>query len=164
MAGCTKWLLTLAMLTSMASCDSVDDQRIPAMPVRITFRTEAEWITHGVPGACDYRCFVKPLRIPSSFPYTALDETGYGGVMVIGDINGDFTAVDMSCPVESRPDIRIFVPEGKLYAECPECGSTYEIFSNTGMPRSGMAAEQKYALTLYHVHMGGPGEYRVVTR
>lgn len=155
-------LIGLVLLA--ASCDSVDDNRLPAMPVRLTFRTQAEWITYGINSACQAKSFVKQLRLPSNFPYTALDETGYGGLLLVGDINGDYAAMDLSCPVESRPDIRVKVPDGKLYAECPMCGSTYEIYTNVGMPRSGMAAEQGYALTRYHVRMGGVGEYIVVTR
>lgn len=166
MVRCGKALLLLGLLLSCAlsGCDSVDDQRLPAFPVRITFRTQAEWDIHGVPGAGTYKYFIKSQRIPANFPYSALDETGYGGILLVCDVTGEVHALDLSCPVESRPDVRIQVPKGELYAECPMCGSTYEVFANVGMPRSGMAAQQGYALTRYHVRYGGAGEFMVITR
>lgn len=159
-----KLLAAAVLMVLVVGCNSVDDDRLPAYPVRITFRTQAEWIIYGPAGAGDFRYFIKSRQIPKNFPYTALDETGYGGVLLVTDINGDNQAVDLSCPVEARPDVRVEVPNGELYAKCPECGSTYEVFSNVGMPRSGFAAEQGYALTRYHVQYGGAGEYIYVTR
>lgn len=157
-------LATLAVCCAASGCRSVNDERIIAMPVRLTFHTVGDWIAHGVAGAGAYKIYNRAKRIPADYPYTALDATGFGGVMIIGDVNGEYAAVDVACPVEAMADVTVQVPEGELYAQCPKCGSTYELFTNCGYPRSGLAAERGYALTRYRVAYGGPSEYMVVTR
>lgn len=155
-------LILVGFVTS--SCHTVNDERIPAMPVRLTFHTQGDWIVHGVAGAGDYKIYNRVKGIPVDYPYTALDATGYGGVMVVCDVSGEYAAVDVACPVEASPDVTVYVPKGELYAQCPKCGSTFEVFSNCGYPRTGLAAERGYALTRYHVSYGGSNEYIVVTR
>lgn len=159
-------LLTVILLLSPA-CHSVDDNRIPYAEVHLTFRTVGDWNVYGVKGAAaDYRKYILTQRehIPSDFPYTALDRTGYGGLLLVTDVLGEVLAYDLACPYEARPNVRVDVPEGELYAECPMCGSTYDIFTNYGKPRSGPAADKGYSLTRYSVVSGGATEYRVVTR
>lgn len=92
------------------------------------------------------------------------DRTGYGGLLLVTDVLGDVLAYDLACPYEARPGIRVSVPKGELFAECPVCGSTYDIFTNYGKPRSGPASDKGYSLTRYSVVSGGATEYKVVTR
>lgn len=163
-------LLAAATLCFIAAgCDSVDDNRIPYCEVHLTFHTVADWNVHGVKGdAADYCRYIyvpsSGLRVPVSFPFTDLDRTGYGGLLLVTDVLGDCKAYDLACPVEVNPGVRITVPPGELYAECPECGSTYDIYTNHGNPRSGPAAERGYGLQRYSVTSGGALSYRVVTR
>lgn len=163
-----RFLSILAVMLCLFGCsDSVDDDRIPYCEVHLTFKTVGDWNLYGVKGdAADYCSYVNTytLKIPSDFPYTALDRTGYGGLMIVSDVLGDLHVYDLSCPYECSPQIRIEIPHGELYARCPSCGSTYEVFSNGGMPRSGPAAERGYALQRYSITSGGALSYKVVTR
>ncbi len=156
------------MLVCGGGCDSVDDNRLPYAEVHLTFHTVGDWNIYGVKGdAADYRTYIfnpPAEKVPSDFPYTVLDRTGYGGLLLVTDVLGNLVAYDLACPYEARPTIRVRVPDGELFAECPDCGSTYDIFTNHGMPRSGPAADRGYSLTRYSVVSGGATEYKVVTR
>lgn len=152
---------------AFTACDSVNDDRIPYAEVYLNFPTVADWNIHGVKGdAAAYNIYVYQgnTKIPSNFPYTDLDRTGYGGLLLVNDVMGNSLAYDLACPVEARPLVRLHVPSGQVYAECEMCGSTYEIFTNYGMPRSGPAADKGYALKRYSVTSGGALNYKVVTR
>jgi len=153
-----------AMVVLSAGCKHVDDDRTPPAGVWIVFATEPEWIKYGVPAAIDHKEFILSEGIPQNFPYTAMMQTGYGGVLLVGDINGRPAAYDLSCPVENKPDIRIRVDNENNDAYCPQCGSRYSIYSNHGLPVAGPAAddEHPYALRKYNVAAGPNGEYRVV--
>lgn len=157
-------LAAAALLPLLGGCKHVDDDRTPPAGVWIVFATQPDWTKYGVPGALDHREFIMEEGIPADFPYTAVMHTGYGGVLLAGDINGHPAAYDMSCPVENKPDIRISVDEEKNDAYCSHCGSRYSIYSNHGMPLAGPAAdpEHPYALRKYSVAGGPNGEYRVV--
>ncbi len=154
----------LCLVASLAGCKHVDDDRTPPSGVWIVFSTQAMWTEYGVPGALDHREFIISEGKPQNFPYTAMMQTGYGGVLLVGDINGSPAAYDLSCPVENKPDVRIKVDEEENDAYCPKCGSRYSIYSNYGMPLSGPAADpdHPYALKKYNIAGGPNGEYRVV--
>ncbi len=102
--------------------------------------------------------------MPADFPYTDMDRTGYGGLLLSMDAMGNLVVYDLACPYEVRPTVRLTVPEGEPYAQCPECGSTYDIYTNYGHPRSGPAADKGYALRRYSAVWGGSLEYLVITR
>ena len=162
-------LLLLIILSGavISACHSVDDNRIPYSEVHLTFHTVGDWNIYGVKGAAaDHRSYIltRTEHIPTDFPYTTLDRTGYGGLLLVTDVLGDVLAYDLACPYEARPGIRVSVPNGELFAECPVCGSTYDIFTNYGKPRSGPASDKGYSLTRYSVVSGGATEYKVVTR
>lgn len=155
--------MSVAASAVNTGCDSVDDDRIPPMPVYISFSTEPDWEVYGVTGACSSRNFIRDLKEPSNYPWTAMTYTGFGGVLLVSDINGDPQAYDLACPYECRKDVRIYVGED-LKAHCSGCGSVYDVFTNYGSPLSGPAAEDGYALQRYSVGRGQQGEYRIVTR
>ncbi|MDE6377323.1 MAG: hypothetical protein K2K72_01100 [Duncaniella sp.] len=162
-------LFSLLTLFLLVSCDSVDDERIPYAPVHLSFANEADWLTWGVPEvSAGWRRYIyRPGsrdNIPVGYPYKGVDATGYGGLLLVTDALGNPVAYDLACPYEARPEVRIEVPEGELFARCPKCGSTYDIFTNHGNPRSGPAADRHYGLRRYSVVSGGPLEYRAVTR
>ncbi|MDE5728157.1 MAG: hypothetical protein K2H83_02150 [Duncaniella sp.] len=162
-------LAASAAMASLQSCDTVDDDRIPYSEVYLCFHTVGDWNVHGIKGdAADCAIYVmdRPGRvwIPASFPFTDLDRTGYGGLLLVNDVLGNTLAYDLACPVEARRDVRLRVPGGELYAECPGCGSRYEIYTAYGHPKSGPAAEKGYALRRYSVVSGGALNYKVVTR
>lgn len=156
-------VITIAALW-LGGCDSLDDDRVPYAPVRVTFSTEGVWDVYGVHGATSWKRFVKKDKIPVGFPYAIHDETGYGGLLVVCDIMGDNQVYDLACPVDIPAVSQVVIRQGETVAWCPKCESTYEVFSNYGIPLSGPAARHGYALKRYRIVYGGPGEYRVITR
>lgn len=154
-------VIGIAMLT--AGCDTVDNKRLPAVPVQIVLSDPGGWITYGVSGAMQSRRFVRALKLPADFPYTSSTFTGYGGVLLVSDVFGTAQAYDMACPVECKSDVRIEVDHDAQVARCPKCKSTYDIFSNQGSPLSGEAARLGYGLTQYNVYHN-PGVNYVIAR
>lgn len=160
----------IGAIVLLTSCHSVDDDRIPPMPVRISFATYGDWSFYGIAGATDTRRFILPEKIPAGFPYTAMSATGFGGVLLVGQYSysGDPTldpplAYDLACPVEMKSDIRVYVDQDKLVAKCPRCESTYDIFQGYGGPLSGPAAEHGYGLKRYRAGSGSTGQYMIIT-
>ena len=152
----------IAALLLVAGCDRLDNQRIPPAPVNITFATVGDWNVQGIGGALDYKRFIKEQLLPPDYHYSALSATGFGGILLAGDVNGEPVAYDLSCPVECKRDVRIFVDAEAMVAECPKSHSTYDIFSLGGHPLSGQAAHDGFGLRRYNV---GPGrnEYMIVS-
>lgn len=145
------------------SCHHLDDDRVPLMPVWLSFNSLAEWQLYGVPAAMDVRLFVKSALLPQGYPYKALDETGYGGVLLVCDVMGAPKAFDASCPVEIKRDVRVYINEAHE-AECPVCHSTFDVFSLDGHPLSGRAASEGWGLRRYSVVPGTRGEVMTVRR
>ena len=163
----SRLLMPLLPAMLLGGCESVDHDRIPYADVHLTFHTVGDWNIYGVQGdAASYRTYIfnSKERVPSNFPYTTLDRTGYGGLLLVTDVLGDLHAYDLACPYECRPNVRVSVPADELFARCPSCGSTFDIFQNRGNPMTGPAQERGYALRRYSVVSGGATEYRVVTR
>lgn len=136
----------------LGSCTTVNDDRIPTAPVNVTFSTTAMWEVYGVTGALQYRNFIKDKSVPTGYPYTALTYTGFGGVLLCGDIHGTAVAYDLACPVERERSVLIIVDEEAVNAYCPVCHSVYDVFANNGIPLAGKAAQLGYGLRRYHVH------------
>ena len=157
-------LFLLAMFSAETACSSIEDDRIPPAPVSLTFRTVADWDMYANPAALEYKIFIKEQRIPTNYNYTAISETGLGGILIVGDVMGMFLAYDLACPVEIKKDIRLKIDSEKHDAYCPVCGSRYDVFANYGSPTSGTAAEKGYGLQKYYVGAGNSGEYMVIRR
>ncbi len=156
-------LTAILLMVVTAGCTHYED-RIPPSAVRVAFPTVGDWNTYGISGAYSHTIFIKEERVPSHFPYTALSETGFGGILLTTDMHGAPHAFDLACPVELRRDVRIVVDPEKIEARCPVCGSTYDVFDNFGMPLSGPAKQHEYRLARYNVGPGGAGEYMLISR
>lgn len=157
-------ILAAVALISLCSCEHLDNKRIPWAEVRVAFNSPAEWETYGVAGAMDHRRFIKSERIPSNYPYTSLTYTGYGGILLVTDVQGVPQAYDLSCPVEMNIKVRVNINPETHLAECPECHSTYDVFINQGASITGIAAQRGYGLTRYRVAPGQAGEYYLISR
>lgn len=156
-------------LASLASCQSVDDDRIPSYAVNVNISDAGSWNTYGVAGFGSSRRFIfaQGVREPARFPYTAQSATGYGGVLLISGMD-PYTATtdtplayDLACPVELKPSMRVEI-EGDTYeAVCPGCNSHYDVTMGGGAPVSGPAAtgEYKYGLRRYRCIPSGNGGY-----
>lgn len=160
--------ITLAFVS--VSCSTIDDDRIPSLPVNINLTTTDLWVTYGVAGYGDYRYFIASLREPRNFPFTDRTTTGYGGVLLVSGVNpytmeaGVPLAYDLSCPVECKPDTRVSMqPDDMSYvAVCPECGSHYDVIELGGSPTSGPALSRKLGLRRYECRQSGYGGYLIV--
>ena len=160
---CTDLFLLLVLLAA-GGCKHLDDDRIPPAPVHLAFNTVADWNKYGVAGALGSKRYIRSERVPADFPYTAMSQTGFGGLLIVGDILGAPRAYDLACPVECRADVRIAVDNETAKAYCPKCKSVYDVFTNYGQPLSGPALEYNYGLRKYYIGAGSQGEYMLVTR
>lgn len=147
----------------VGGCDTVDDSRIPAMPVNINLSDPGMWNAYGVSGFGDFNYFVfqeGSPREPSGFPYTDISATGYGGVLLIEGMDpfqletSMPLAYDLSCPVEKSRTIRVRIDPATYEAVCPVCDSHYDVTMAAGAPTSGPAltGERKYGLKRYYCH------------
>ncbi len=151
----------------LCSCNSIDDDRIPDMPVAINLSTPDLWTTYGVAGFGSYRMFIRQLSEPRNFPYNVGTTTGYGGVLLISAVdpfNGSAVlpmAYDLSCPVECKPDIRVRITVDDMlpFAACPDCGSHYDIMEQAGAPTYGPAKSRKLGLRRYDCYATQYGGY-----
>lgn len=156
----------------MQACQTVDDERIPNMPVNISISDIGLWNTYGVSGFGSNRNFIltsSGTRIPTGFPYTTTSATGFGGVLLIEglDIYSSSVSVplayDLACPVERQTDVRVRINPDTFYAECPVCESVYDVTLGAGGPVSGIAAtgSYKYGLKQYACIATGSGGYYI---
>lgn len=157
-------LLTLGVAVVLSACHRIDDDRVPIAPVNIEFATIAQWNVYGVAGAMDYKEFIREERKPRNFPWLASTYTGFGGVIILTDVMGEFRAFDLACPVECRRDVRIEIEEETMLARCPVCQSAYNVFSLYGYPVEGRAAENGWGLRRYNIGPSrGATSYMLVT-
>ena len=134
-------LLLSAIVASVvlltASCDKVDNHRLPPANVNILFNTIGDWQLYGVSGAGQTRDFIRQESQPAGYPYKAGEYTGFGGVMLVCDPNGEYLAFDLACPVEKKADIRVKYDTESTIAgivKCPKCGQWVEVFVLMGGP------------------------------
>lgn len=159
----------MALLSAASSCNQVDDDRIPSLPVYINLSGAGMWNSYGVSGVGIYRSFINWQGVvsPSGFPYTATSYLGFGGVLLIGGID-PFTAepnvplaYDLSCPVERSQTVRVGIDQSNLEAVCPECGSRFDVITAGGAPVGGPAltGKTKYGLRRYSCQSEPSGGY-----
>lgn len=162
--------VAVTLSIALGACDSVDDDRIPPLPVTIRLSNTGLWNTYGVTGFGQYRYFIRQLREPSNFPFTEQTYTGFGGVLLIGGMD-PFTAdtqvplaYDLACPVERKSDVRVIIDGERFDAVCPVCGSHYDVVMAGGAPVSGPATEKKYGMKRYTCIPTAAGGYDIVSR
>lgn len=169
---CILFIAAGLMLSLMSGCNTVDDERIPNVPVVLNLSTPDLWNTYGVSGYGNYRQFIRTLGQPRDFAYTANAATGYGGVLLVSGVDpftleaGVPLAYDLACPVEVKPDIRVSVQtDGSVpIAVCPDCGSRYDIVERGGAPTDGEALRHKYGLKRYDCLQSSYGGYMITNR
>lgn len=166
-------LIAVIMLLSAGGCRSINDSRIPAMPVNINLSDRGMWTAYGVSGFGDFDYFVfrsGSAREPSGFPYVDTSATGFGGVLLIEGIDpfsgesGSPMAYDLSCPVEKSPTIRVRIDGQNYEAVCPVCDSHYNVTTGAGAPTAGEALTLHYGLKRYYCHPTSSGGYIINDR
>lgn len=174
MPGSRKKLVAIcaAIITvvALSSCDTVNDERIPSLPVNINLSPTAMWDAYGVTAFGSSRRFVPQLHEPSGFAWLDRSAAGYGGVLLVCGIN-PFTseaavpvAFDLSCPVERQPDVRVRMQPTETFPEavCPECGSVYDVIERGGVATAGPALSDRYGLRRYEVIPANTGGYLII--
>lgn len=159
-------LLFVAVTTG---CQGVIDDRIPSMPVAINLSDPAVWNTYGVSGFGMHRDFIlfQGLIQPAGFPYSSINCTGFGGVLLISGMDpftseaGVPLAYDLACPIEREQTVRVAVDPETLDAVCPVCDSHYDVTMGAGAPVAGPAltGTKKYGLRRYRCIPSGQGGY-----
>ena len=157
------FILPVVLVAAATGCETINDDRIPSVPVNVPFQSVGMWNAFGISGAMDYRTFINTSidRVPVNFPYSVSMYTGYGGILLVGDLYGNPVAYDLACPVECSPEVRIVVDYDHNDAYCPVCGSSYDVFSGLGNPTGGRAAEMGWGLRHYGV-IQTPGAYLAI--
>ena len=79
------------------------------------------------------------------------ERAGYGGVLVVHDMLGQYKAFDRACPYEASQSVTVVVDDDVLYAVCPKCGTKYEIGVANGVPNG----TSKHNLRQYSVILSG---------
>lgn len=146
------FLTLIALLLAVTSCNQVDDDRIPSLPVYINLSGAGMWNSYGVSGVGMSTNFINHngTLSPDGFPFNANTHVGYGGVLLIGGVDPYTSepnvplAYDLSCPVEKSQTVRVYIDSDNLEAVCPECGSHYDVIMAGGSPVSGPALTGKY--------------------
>ena len=154
----------------VSGCDSLDDNRIPALNVQKLLNNPGLWNTYGVSGYGEYREFIRQTGTPSNFFFSETTYTGFGGVLLFMGMDpfsaGDVVplAYDLACPVECRENIRVVIDAATLEAVCPVCGSHYDVAMGGGAPIAGPAltGSVRYGLQRYKANPSGGGY--VITR
>lgn len=151
-----------------AGCQTVNDSRIPAVPVYINLSNQGIWTTYGVSGFGDFNYFIfrsgSPIE-PVGFNYLSTSATGYGGVLLIEGTDvftgatGVPLAYDLACPVEKSPTIRVAIDPKTYDAVCPVCDSHYNVTTAPGAPVSNPALDLHYGLRRYYCHPTTLGGY-----
>lgn len=153
------------MAITLAGCHTVDDDRIPRLPVSIDLADNGLWNTFGVTGVGIHRNFILG-REPAGFHYNARSATGYGGVLLIGGMD-PFTndpnvplAYDLACPYCRESTIRVVINDA-LEAECKVCTSRYDVVMGGGTPVYGPAKTHRFGMRRYRCLPGNLGGYYI---
>ena len=83
---------------------------------------------------------------------------GYGGLLLVHTIAGEFHAFDLACPKEAKRTV-VVEADDAMFAPCHTCGEVYDISAGIGNPTRGIATEN---LRRYHTRL--TGNYLTVTR
>ena len=79
------------------------------------------------------------------------ERIGYGGILVVHNMLGEYKAFDRTCPYEANSSVTVEVDNEVLYAVCPKCGSKYEIGTSSGTT----SGPSKHGLRQYSVALNG---------
>ncbi len=120
------------------SCEKKIDSSIPDYEVYIETNPK-QYAELRIPGRAVECVYTPGVPVPANFRF------GYGGVLIYRDLEGRIRSCDLACPVEAQANIRVKVT--MPYAECPVCGSRFDLSWGFAAPVSGPAKE---SLRSYH--------------
>jgi nitrite reductase/ring-hydroxylating ferredoxin subunit len=127
----------------LASCEKIENP-IPVSRVYLNLDlTFEDKELKAVPAYKEYT--IKNINLAQG------ERAGYGGVLVVHTMLGEYKAFDRSCSYEAKPGITVEVDEEILYAVCPVCKTKYDIGFGTGAPNG----KSKHYLRIYNVTQNG---------
>lgn len=128
-----------------------DQHVLPNSPVYIPFNSEADWYAFGATSPGEWKLFDKKNGTPSGYNYNDITNTGFGGIIIVHDFEGNILAYDAACPVERDANVVLYYETRNFEAVCPKCGSHFHLFDWPGIPVSGEAAQKGYGMKRYTV-------------
>ena len=128
MARIIKYFLSLCCLMYIfTSCTKVEDNPIPNYRVYLNLDlTFEDKDLKAIPSYKEYS--VKDINVIQG------ESVGYGGVLVVHNMLGEYQAFDRACPYEVRSNVLVEVDNEILYAVCPVCGTKFDIGTGNGSP------------------------------
>ncbi len=101
------------------------------------------------------------IAMPGTYLYVTtargIDQIGFGGLLIYHAFNNEYYAVDLACPHEVNPNVRISPPDDLGHCKCDSCGEVYNLSSGDGFPLKGISKEP---LKSYNVSID---EYEFIT-
>lgn len=70
-----------------------------------------------------------------------VDRVGFGGLLIYHAQDNVYYAVDLACPKEVSPTVRISPPDDLGMCECDSCGEIYDMTFGQGTPTKGISKE-----------------------
>ena len=140
----TLLLTAAALLLLAAACtekNPIDNYPV-ALRLDLTFSDKALRTT---PSAATYTRHSHPLN-------NAYRAFGFGGVLVVHGIDGEYYAFDLACPYENLRSVLIEPDADVIYAICPQCGTKYLINDGSGAVVEGPS---RHGLKRYNVGREG---------
>jgi nitrite reductase/ring-hydroxylating ferredoxin subunit len=135
------FFIWLTLLVSGA-CDKVQNP-IPSMSVYLELDVSTK--DRELRGYPSYKEYTKSNINPSK------ERIGFGGVLVVHTIVGEYVAFDRACPYEANSTIAVEVDEDILNAVCPRCGTKYDIATFPGAPNG----KSEHYLRQYSITVSG---------
>jgi len=131
------FLITLFLFFFTGSCEKSVSNPVPDTYVNVYFNLnnypvgvgQAITISHAVSGT----------------PSLGYDDNG---IIVYRNSQDEFFAYDRTCPFHVEESIAVNLSQDNLFAVCPVCGSTYQLFYY-GFPTEGSPSE--YPLKQYRI-------------
>ena len=136
-------LIICCILLATFSC-KVEENPIPIVAVYLNLDLTFE--DKELKASPSYKIFT-----PKNINIGIGERAGYGGVLVVHDMLGQYKAFDLACPHEADPGVTVVVDDDVLYAVCPKCGTKYEI----GIANGVSGGPSKHSLRQYTVILSG---------
>lgn len=140
--------ICLVVLLAM-SCNKVNVSNVPYAPVY--FKVHLTGIDHDLVGSLKHKEFTSAR--------SGGERVGFSGIFVVcGHDSKTYYAYDLCCPHEAKNNIKV-TPSDSGTAECPKCGTVFDIAWGVGQPTSGPS---EFPLQRYDVTMVNGGSELII--
>ena len=136
------WVGLIGLALLLTGCGNDKSNPVPSYPVYLDLDITAQF-PHFVPANGFQTMTFTTRRYEREY-------IGYGGVLVVSAMDGQYHALDLCCPVCLLRDS--VVQTDGIYAVCPICGEQYDVSYGMGLPMKG---KSKWALREYKCFRDG---------